>query len=135
MSAAYTLRAVVYGASIIDQLQEINVDPGLTEAMETADSGIDSEFTSVVQQRPVITCSSTAIAKALAVVPIAGLVIDDGTGDPLDFYFAKRAAGSTLDTTNCIRVPGLDRGIRDRGGQSSVLVRRCVGWDERSDFD
>lgn len=96
----FTLYAIkINGSSpfptVIDQILSQNIDPGLTEMLESGDSSLDNGHVSASNQAPTIRFSTSAIAKALDATGVGGLVIAaEETATSVDLYFRKRVLGS-----------------------------------------
>lgn len=106
MSSPFCLSAIHLGGSDwIDQIQDQNYDPGLGQLLHAGDGDIDARFIALMTQAPMFDFTTTALARTLLLCPNAGRVIDDSSGDPIDFYFRKRAMGAAYETgTKHLRV-------------------------------
>lgn len=94
MADIYTLYALRIGETVIDQILSQNIDPGLTEMMESGDSSLDNEHVSASAQTATVRFRTSAIAEALDAISVSGLVIDEGNdSNGIDLWFRKRAMG------------------------------------------
>ena len=83
----------------MSQILSQNIDPAITEMLESGDSSLDNEHVSVSAQEPTIRFRTSGIAKALTAVGVSGLVIDeDNSGNGIDLYFRKRAIGGGYES-------------------------------------
>lgn len=80
--------------TLLDQLSDFSVDPNINELLVAADGHVDAKYVAVGSQQPNITFTSSAIAKVLAKVGIAGFDFSgaaagayDGAG--LEAWFQK----------------------------------------------
>jgi hypothetical protein len=95
MSDTYSLYAVAVGSSVIRQITDQRVDPGIMEMLVSGDGTIDNEHASIVGIRPILRFTTSGISQALNIAGVSGLVIDQaGSSNGVDLYFAKRAMGS-----------------------------------------
>lgn len=99
MADIYTLYALRIGATVIDQILSQNIDPGLTEMMESGDSSLDNEHVSASAQTATIRFGTSAIAEALDAAGVSGLVIDEANdSNGIDLWFRKRAMGGGFES-------------------------------------
>jgi hypothetical protein len=91
LSALWALGAVVTPAGTINQVESHEVDPGIETLFACADGQVDYTFAAVQQQRPILSFTSSAVARALGFCGINGLAISTA----LDFWFQKLAQGGT----------------------------------------
>lgn len=84
-------------SSIVDQ----NLDPQIEDVMEGGSGTLDTEFAAVMQAKPMLEFTTTALASALAIVGLNAFAITSQT----DFYFQKINQGGTIASgSNHIKV-------------------------------
>ena len=92
---AFTISAVQVGATVIHQIQDSELDPGIEALLMSGDGAVYNAFSADAQIAPVCRFTSTALKTALDACGVAGLKIDGDTNFLL--YFQQYADGGTRE--------------------------------------
>lgn len=123
-SRAFTLGCVVTSAGQINQIADHSIDPGVETVILRGDGVVDPRFAAVMAQRPMLSFTTTAIARALGYAGISGLGI---SGTTLDLYLQQyQDVGTRLSGANSVRArvsKGLlvPQRLTARSGRAAVL--------------
>jgi len=96
MADRYTLYAVQYDESLIDQITAQAVNPGIQLALSDADGAVDPTYAAVMSQQPTFAWTSTALKTALDAVGIDGAIL--GATEALELYLQLLSADGTRKT-------------------------------------
>jgi len=136
---AHTLYAVNVDAIdsandvLIDQVSDFTADPGIQEALLSADGQVDPTFVAVAQQAPRFSFTTSGLATVLAKCGISGL---DFTGDAddagLECWFQKMEEGGTrVSGSNHLKMTAihgllLPRTITASDGEPASMAMEAV---------
>jgi len=87
----FTLGCVVFDSTQINQIESVNINPGLETLFYQSDGQVDPTYVAVMSQRPALSFTTSAITRALAV---SGMSCANVT-TAMDAWFQKYAPGGT----------------------------------------
>lgn len=132
----YSLYAIVVDdettpAVLVDQIQSQDIDPALTELIESGDGAVDDLYAAVGRSEALVTFETTAIAAALAAAGIDGYAITD----EIQLHFRKNAEDGTRATGSNHLMVGIASGMiiptrfTAQGDQASRITMQIVPRD------
>jgi hypothetical protein len=92
ISKLFKLGAVETPSGQVNQITSQSINPGVETILHCGDGQVDYTFAGVLAQEPVVTFSTTAIARALGFIGINALSV---AASNVDFWFQKAQAGGT----------------------------------------
>ena len=92
-TALHTIYAVDIDSTLIDQVTDQNVSPGISQILRRSDGQVYPTFNAAGQVAPSISFSTQAIATALGKVGTTGFAL--ASGNPAILFFQKLTEGAT----------------------------------------
>ncbi len=119
----HVLYAIQAQGGLIDQITNQDYDQGIEEIIQAGDGKTDAEFIATITQAPVLSFTTVALAKALAIAGYSGEAITSG----LDFFLQKVKSGGTREVgANHVKLT-IGKGIllprtarATQGGEASI---------------